>query len=76
MRRYERWWFRLWLNAKTHHRPPRASLIEWPYLAVVHILAGVGRGMAWVVGVVAQARQGRGQAPQGRQGAGHAGRGR
>lgn len=41
MRRYERWWFRLWLNAKTNHRPPRAAIIEWPYLAVVHILAGV-----------------------------------
>lgn len=26
MRRYERWWFRLWLNAKAGERPPRAPL--------------------------------------------------
>lgn len=54
------------------HRPDprqRAHPIEAPIIWTAHLLA-------WVVGVVAQARQGRGQAPQGRQGAGHAGRGR
>ncbi|HCG55340.1 MAG TPA: hypothetical protein DEW39_04110 [Brevibacterium sp.] len=61
------------------HRPDprqRAHPIEAPIIWTAHLLAGVGRGMAWVVGVVAQARQGRGQAPQGGQGVGHAGRGR
>lgn len=44
MRRYERWWFRLWINAKAHHRPPRAAIIEWPYIWTAHLLA-------WVIGV-------------------------
>ena len=75
-RRYERWWFRLWLNARTYHWPPRAAIIEWPYLAVVHILAGVGRGMAWVVGQWPRPGRAGDRHPRVGRGVGHAGRGR